>query len=211
MREEGRVYLGRGPAPQLGLGPVAVQDKREEGDDLPVFHQPEQHVHNHVPLCGQVRARGLRGRADEQVEDEGLEGGDGKGGDAVPRRHDGVALLHDLGDGGELAAVVGEEDQELEEVGHYLLRPPHGPALHDGCQLEYGLQEAAVEVQEGVAHLEVEELDQEEEDALLEEDGGGVGELGHGVHHEGLKVAEVVLDCRLLCGDVCGREGGREG
>ena len=38
-----------------------------------------------------------------------------------------------------------------------------------------------------------------------------MGELGHDVHHEGLKVAKVlvVLDCRLLCGDVCVKEGGR--
>ena len=197
MGEEGRVDLGRGTVPELDLGPVAVKHKGEEGYHLPVLHQPQQHVHHHVPLGGQVRTRLGGCRADEQVEDEGLEGRDGEGGDAVARRHHCVALLYDHGDGGELAVVVGEEDQELEEVGHYLLRPPHGPALHDGGQLEDSLQEATVQVQEGVADLEVQELHQEEEDPLLEEDGGGVGELGHGVHHQGLKVAEVVLDCRL--------------
>ena len=46
---------------------------------------------------------------------------------------------------------------------------------------------------------------------MWEEDRGGVGELGHGVHHEGLIVAKVlvVLDCQLLCGDVCVKERGR--
>ena len=188
MREEGSIDLGRGPVPELGIGTVAVQHEGEQGDDFPMFHQSEEHVHDHVPLGVQVRG-GLGTGPDEEVEDEGLQGRDGEGGDAVSGCHDGVALLYDLGDGGQLAAVVGQEDKELEEVGDDLLCPSHGPALHDSGELEDCLEEATVQVEEGVAHLEMEELDEEEEDPLLEEDGGGVGELVHGVHHQGLKVA----------------------